>query len=782
MISVIKNNIRMRRYDAMKMASCWLVLFGVVQLWADGDVVGVLEIEIDDDAIDLQVIGDKDDAWVLETSQNLVAWDRIPEMTSVYSDHGPISVSFDGETVFYRARNIPSFYDPFFLQTISIEFAESNWSTILAGNYADASFLAGDVSYDGFEYPQIGIRYKGNTSYTRSGEKKSIAIDMEYGDADLEIMGFDDFNFNNAFDDETLMRETLYFNSIKEYCITPSAGFIKVKINGENWGLYSNAQQQDKTLLETWFDNADGDRWKAPSGTGAGGGENGGPGGGGPGGGGPGGGGPGGGGGGQWDTADKALGYLGDNASDYEGFYELKKDGTGVAWFNLIAAAKFLDETNNSGSGYRETMDTIFAVDEWLWFLAAENIFTDDDSYWHKGADYQIYYDPEGGRVHPIEHDGNEAFTVAQSSLSPFEGLGNANRPVIDKFLSNPELKQRYCAHLRTILDERFNPDYMNELIESYRAVISDELENDPKRGFSFSLFSSDIVALKSHIQSRYDYLRGHADISKTGPNISSINLREVPTAGEPASVAASISQYESEGVGSVRLYYRVGDAGGYTDVAMLDDGLHDDGAAGDGVYGGVTAGYQAGQKVRYYVEAISGNSDKTVSYLPARAESEPLKFEVLTTDAVETSVVINEFMASNDSTLADPQGDYDDWIELKNLSAEELDMSGMFLTDNADNPRKWEIPQGITISANGYLIVWADEDGSNTEGLHANFKLSASGEEILIVDTDANLNAVLDRVEFDAQTTDTSCGRLPEDSDTFDFMTATPGIANLSE
>ena len=62
----------MRRGDAMKMASCWLVLFGVVQLWADGDVVGVLEIEIDDDAIDLQVIGDKDDAWVLETSQNLV--------------------------------------------------------------------------------------------------------------------------------------------------------------------------------------------------------------------------------------------------------------------------------------------------------------------------------------------------------------------------------------------------------------------------------------------------------------------------------------------------------------------------------------------------------------------------------------------------------------------------------------------------------------------------------------------------------------------------------------
>ncbi|MBK1875949.1 CotH kinase family protein [Pelagicoccus mobilis] len=754
----------------------WVALLSMGGALAEGEeIVGKLELKIDDDEFELSVDGDKDDAWVFESSSDLVEWARLPDVKAVYSDEKPVSVPKSDGAVFFRAKRFPGFYDTSVVQTISIAFEESNWRTILDENYADATFLAGEVTYDGFSYPEVGIRYKGNTSYRQAGEKKSIAIDMEYLDANFDIMGYESFNFNNAHNDESMMREALYFNSIKDYCISPAGGFINLEINGENWGLYSNAQQQDGVLIEEWFDDYDGDRWKAASGTGAGGGDTG------PGGGGgrpPGGGG---GGGGQFASGDVALMYLGDNSSDYPSEYELKKDGTGDAWGNLIAVAKLLDETDPSSSNYRETMETKFAVDEWLWFIAAENIFTDADGYYSKGRDYQIYFDPEAGRMHPVEHDGNEAFTVGQETLSPLDSANDPNRPVIYKFLNDPELKQRYFAHFRTILDEKFNPEYMDTLIEAYRTVISSAVDDDPKRGFTFATHNLDISNLKSHIQSRYDYLRGHADIGKSGPTVESVTLLEVPAAGEPAPVVASVSQHDSEGIDSVRLYYRVGDVGGYTDVEMYDDGLHDDGAANDGLFGGVTAGYQAGQKVRYYVEAISGNSDRSVTYFPARAESDPLKFEIVTADAVDTKIVINEFMASNDTALADPQGDYDDWIELKNLTDAEFDLSGMFLTDNANNPRKWEIPAGTTIPANGFLIVWADEDGSD-EGLHANFKLSASGEEILIVDTDANWNVVLDRVEFGAQAVDTSYGRLESGSNTFDFMTPTPGAENLGE
>ena len=74
---------------------------------------------------------------------------------------------------------------------------------------------------------------------------------------------------------------------------------------------------------------------------------------------------------------------------------------------------------------------------------------------------------------------------------------------------------------------------------------------------------------------------------------------------------------------------------------------------------------------------------------------------------AVETSLVINEFMASNNSCLQDPQGQFDDWIEIHNYGVDAIDLGGMYLTDNLSAPTKWQIPSNnpaaTTIAAGGY-------------------------------------------------------------------------------
>ncbi|MCH6255649.1 CotH kinase family protein [Puniceicoccaceae bacterium K14] len=750
----------------------WVTLCSLAMSNAKADASdGSLEINIDTSELTLQVHGDEDDAWIFESSNDLETWSSVSELGSVFSNSDPLSIDLNSASLFYRARLILNFYDPSLVRTIELTFEEEDWVSILQDNYADESLLAGGMSVDGFDFPSVGIRYKGNTSYTRSGDKKSIAIEMDFVDPEADLYGYDSFNFNNAFNDETLMREALYFNSIKEYAITPNAGFVKIFINGENWGVYSNAQQQNSELLEEWFDDYDGDRWKSPSGTGAGGGTTGGDTGGGRGG--------GGGGGGGFATGDKALLYLGDDSALYEAQYELKTQKTDDPWSHLINASKVLSETDPASSDYRETVDTVLAVDRWLWFLAAENIFTDDDSYWNKGADYQIYYEPESGQIHPIEHDGNEAFTVNDSSLEPMYQEDNANRPVISKFLSSPELRERYLAHYRTILAERFNPEYLNALIDEYKEVIEAEVALDPKITFTFEEFETDITDLKEHIQSRYDFLTTELEVSQIAPTIVSVSMPDTPLPGESVAITATVEENASDGISGVYLYYRQGGSGQYLDVQMLDDGLSSDGSANDGVYGGSIPSYLAGQKVRYYVEARSGNSANTAVFSPARAELEPYKYEIETTQADSTVIVINEFMASNDAAYADPQGDFDDWIELHNISDSEVDLSGMYLSDNAGNPRKWEIPEGTLIAAGGYLIVWADEDGSDELGLHANFKLSASGEEILIVDTDENLNLVLDYVEYSSADTDVSIGRTAADSELFDSMAPSPGEQN---
>lgn len=149
------------------------------------------------------------------------------------------------------------------------------------------------------------------------------------------------------------------------------------------------------------------------------------------------------------------------------------------------------------------------------------------------------------------------------------------------------------------------------------------------------------------------------------------------------------------------------------------------------------------------------------------------------------SAVVINELMADNDNVVMDPQGDHDDWVELFNRTDSLVDLTGMYLSDKEDNPTKWQFPDGTQIAANGYLIVWCDEqhdDPETTEGLHSNFKLSKSGEAVLLVDTDANGNTILDSIVFDEQGTDVSYGRFPNGTGDFQIVAATPGEANTAD
>ena len=146
------------------------------------------------------------------------------------------------------------------------------------------------------------------------------------------------------------------------------------------------------------------------------------------------------------------------------------------------------------------------------------------------------------------------------------------------------------------------------------------------------------------------------------------------------------------------------------------------------------------------------------------------------------SALVINEFMASNSSAsgIHDPQGDYDDWIEIYNATNGPIDIAGMYVTDNLDNPTKWQIPSGYaaqtTIPAHGYLILWAD--GETGDGpLHLSFNLDKDGEDVgLFLDA----NTTMDGIAFSTQITNYSYGRYPDGNDQWYILsTPTPGSSN---
>ena len=136
----------------------------------------------------------------------------------------------------------------------------------------------------------------------------------------------------------------------------------------------------------------------------------------------------------------------------------------------------------------------------------------------------------------------------------------------------------------------------------------------------------------------------------------------------------------------------------------------------------------------------------------------------------------INELMASNSVTIADPSGEYDDWVELYNPSSDPVLLTGCYLSDKADNPLKWRIEKETIIAPGGYLLIWCDEDALQP-GLHASFKLSAAGESVLL--TAADGLTLIDSVHFGSQATDVSFGRYPDATGPWQKMPPTPDASN---
>ncbi|MGV9004885.1 CotH kinase family protein, partial [Flavobacterium sp.] len=140
--------------------------------------------------------------------------------------------------------------------------------------------------------------------------------------------------------------------------------------------------------------------------------------------------------------------------------------------------------------------------------------------------------------------------------------------------------------------------------------------------------------------------------------------------------------------------------------------------------------------------------------------------------------VVINEVVSSNGTLIVDEDNSYQDWIEIYNNSANPITLTGYGLTDDANLPFKWVFPN-VTINSGGYLLVWASDKNriNPTNQLHTNFKISASGEAILLTNP---IGVVLDTAPATALLSNQSVGRIPNGTGSFVVIqTPTPNAEN---
>lgn len=160
------------------------------------------------------------------------------------------------------------------------------------------------------------------------------------------------------------------------------------------------------------------------------------------------------------------------------------------------------------------------------------------------------------------------------------------------------------------------------------------------------------------------------------------------------------------------------------------------------------------------------------------KTEAGMAEYEASLKETEDMGLYINEFMASNATTICDSFGSYSDWIELYNSTDTDMDISGFGISDNLSQPMKYRFPDGTTIAARGYLVVFCSgNEGMQNGELHAPFGLRSYGEDVVIAN---RAGRIIDSYSFKNQETDVSMARIPDGAGEFQSNSQpSPGYPN---
>ena len=646
-----------------------------------------------------------------------------------------------------------NFYDLNTIQSIEITFTQPNWDYMLDTSKAglDGYIMASKVKINGNEFNNVGVKYKGNSSYEPYQIKNPFHIELDtYTDQDYQ--GYTDIKLSNGYRDPSFLREVLSYKIARDYMHAPKSNFANVYVNDQLLGLYSNTESVGKKFVKAHFGSKSNTFIKCnpiivteP---------------------------------GMVDIPN--LVYLGADSSLYFNSYELESD---YGWSDLI---DLCDTLNNHTS----EIEKIINVNEVLWMLAFDNLLVNLDSYIGLFSQNYYLYKDDNKLFRPVTWDLNESFgsfsgtgtsnlnsTTSRIQMTHLLHINDNNWPLVKKLLSIPTYKRMYLAHMRTILTEHFLNNSYSTAAMTLQNLIKTSVEADGNKFYTYSEFlqnlAIDVTAgpgtapgLIKLMDGRKAWLGSLSDFTSTQPLVSDLTVsNSQPSIGSFINITARITNSEAAGA---FLSYRNEGNYPFVRIQMIDDGLHGDGESNDRIFGS-TITISSGKTLFY----IYAENNQAGIFSPQRAEMDT--YEIITKPLEDKDLVINEFLASNVSTVTDQNGEYDDWIELYNNSDGVISLNNIYLSDSYSDLYKWKFPDNVTIPAGGFIIVWADDNNSQT-GLHANFKLSASGEQIIL--SHGSLG-IMDSYSFGSQIQDISMQRCPDGSG--DFVSAIPTHNNLN-
>jgi len=622
-------------------------------------------------------------------------------------------------------------FDKTKLRTFKLTTSHPAWFTTLDSwhKVGKTTYLKADLEVDGFKYKDVGFRFRGGKSYTMarmaSSMKVPFRISMDEFVPGRRIYGRQTVKLNSGYEDPTFLREALAYELLQRYLPASQVNWVKLVINNSNFGVYVNVESVNSDFQDRWFADDSGNRYKG---------------------------------------SFSFLAYLGTNPNSYAMPYPLKSSPTTTAYHDLIEVAKAI---NGRGSG-GVVVDTekLFDIETGLRYQAMDHLLANNDgSYRHN---YYLINDPLAGRMTVVPWDQNQTLNFADRIVQSFQML-----------TSQDIWKRRMNGYLKEMAVSQLNWSRLGPMLTTWHKHIDAEVKADPIKLYSYAAFQAGLQqpgklgghhSLKEFIEKRRAYLLGLARLASPAAGISGrMQSPTSPSHTEQVWVTANVGG--TMAMQEVALRYR--ERGVFVHLPMFDDGQHRDGKAGDRVFGVAIPSQRAGARIDYYLRAETKAG--MFSYDPVSSSYEPhvYRYRVAPT---RSSVLLHEILAKNTSGIVDERGEREDWIEIYNPTAAPVVLDGLFLTDDVLEPGKWRFPNNTTIGPGKATIVWADNEPEGP--LHASFKLSSAGEEVILFARDGR--TMLDRVQFGPLAADVSLGRIRDlVSPWVLYATPTPGSLN---
>lgn len=344
-----------------------------------------------------------------------------------------------------------------------------------------------DLTVNGKTYKNVGIRYKGNSTYMSTGRnlKRPLKIELDHYDADLRFHGLKTINLHPGSFDASRAREALAYSVFRAAGVpAPRTAFAEVtltvpgKYDREYVGLYTFTEQIDKSFLKDRFKTSGGVLMKP--------------------------------------ERLRGLDYLGDDWEKYKSTYQPKQEATKEQQQRIISFIKLVNQ--GSDEQFNREIGSYLEMDAFLRFLAVNSLLANLDSFFTLGHNYYLYLSADTNRLTFVPWDvdlsmGNFAFmgtAEQQMDLSLTHPYSGTNK-LTDRIMAMNGVPDKYQKIVRDVMSTCFTREFLLKNISAIEVIAKEPLAREAKAvasrkeggGFGFGGFGNTAPDLRTFVDKR---------------------------------------------------------------------------------------------------------------------------------------------------------------------------------------------------------------------------------------------------------------------------------------